>query len=516
MTSSAQGGANLDLLNRKLKDSHQAYQKLEVRYKQEAATLYKLINKLSRACKGQNIELDNKLAQLRTHLADNLSVEKANSLINGIDQLLNNHTSHIEQKLNLTRDTFVSSGKNLQQWRGLPPQLRRDLRALLDESNKPDQTVYDFLPHLQKLVELYNSAYQAADGSQEGQAVETLKREFTDELLALTTDIEFDASANEKLKQLKQRIGIAGKANELLAVCIELIKLLIDGIQSERKSSEAFLTQLNDALSTVYSAVAKSLQDSQFITEQSREVNAELKLQIEKLGQEVDEATDLDLLKKSVRTHLAEIADAIARREKLAEKEQTLNELLKGMQSRVNTLEVEAKEYRARLNEQRHKLFLDSLTQLPNRAAFDERLEIEYQRWKRYGGELSIAIMDLDHFKRINDTYGHAAGDKTLQVVAQLLNKTVRKTDFIGRFGGEEFVLILPEQASKNAAAPMNKLRVAVSKLPFKFKGHSVTVTASVGLSTFKKGEDISTVFERADQALYQAKEEGRNKLCIK
>ncbi|TAA43746.1 GGDEF domain-containing protein [Corallincola spongiicola] len=518
MTESAPASANIALVSQKLQQSQQAYQQLEVRYKQEAAALYKLINKLSLACKGQNIELDNKLALLRGHLTENLSIEKANKLLLSIDQLLNSHTSHVEKQLSYTRDQFQTSGKNLQQWRGLPPQLRRDLRSLIDSSGKVEQSVYDFLPHLQKLVELYNHAYDAAGSGDTAapQQVRKLKREFSDELLALMTEVEFDNEANTRLKQLKQKVGLANDIDELLSYCIELIKLLVESVQQERKSSEAFLNHLNEALSTVYGAVTQTLQNSQLLTEQSREVNSALKTQIEKLGAEVDAANDLDLLKEKVRLHLQEIASALEKRERLAEQEQSLNELLMAMQNRIDTLEEDAKSYRSRLNEQRQQLYLDSLTQLPNRAAFNERLEIEYQRWKRYGGDLSIAVLDLDHFKNINDTYGHIAGDKTLQVIAKLLGKTVRKTDFICRFGGEEFVLILPEQTAESATQPMNKLRIAVSKLPFKFKGQNVTVTVSIGLATFNKGENTETVFERADQALYAAKESGRNQLVIK
>jgi diguanylate cyclase (GGDEF)-like protein len=517
MTESASSENNTETLNKKLKEAQEAHHTLELHYKQETAALYKLINKLSLACKGQHIELDNKLANLRVQLADNVGIDKLSPLLTNIDQLLNQQITHLQKQLSTTRTTFIASGKRLQQRKGLPPSLRRELRKLLDDDSKKEQSLYGFLPLLQALVELYNKAEIAANES--GDSAEN-KRSFSlelhDDLLSLMTAIDFSDAEKLSFKQLRKRLGEATAANELLACSVELIKLLIQNVHQERRSSESFLNTLNEALSIVHGAVTQSLENASLITEQNRQLNSTLSTGITSLDAEVNAAKDLDLLKVKVRAHLLEITDALSKRDALASEELSLTESLELMQRRINALEKNAQSYRDQLSEQRQKVYLDSLTQLPNRLACDERINIEYQRWQRYGCDLSIAILDLDHFKQINDNYGHSAGDKTLQVVAQLLGKSLRKCDFIGRFGGEEFFAILPESRAELAIKPLNKLRLAISKLPFKFKGQNVNVTVSIGLTSFQSGEDIATVFERADEALYQAKEAGRNQVCIK
>ena len=125
-----------------------------------------------------------------------------------------------------------------------------------------------------------------------------------------------------------------------------------------------------------------------------------------------------------------------------------------------------------------------------------------------------MAIWDIDLFKIINDTHGHKAGDKTLIIIAQLLSKHCRKTDFVARFGGEEFIMLLPNTTEQSAATLTNKIRTVIEKTGFNAGGQHINITISCGLSEFRKGDTSGSVFERADQALYQSKANGRNQ-CI-
>ena len=158
---------------------------------------------------------------------------------------------------------------------------------------------------------------------------------------------------------------------------------------------------------------------------------------------------------------------------------------------------------------------IDPLTGLPNRAAWSERLDHEISQWQQQGNTLLLAMLDLDHFKRINDNYGHLAGDKVLKIIAGVLRKRLRGTDFIARFGGEEFVLLMPATEAVAGAKLLEKLRGFIEACPFHFKGEPVTITLSIGLSTFKAGEHSDLVLKRADQALYRAKHAGRNQVQI-
>nr|BFE92700.1 hypothetical protein GCM10020185_32360 [Pseudomonas brassicacearum subsp. brassicacearum] len=169
-------------------------------------------------------------------------------------------------------------------------------------------------------------------------------------------------------------------------------------------------------------------------------------------------------------------------------------------------MEQDAQVVRENLEEQRQKALIDPLTGLPNRAAWSERLEHEVAQWQQHGNSLLLAMLDLDHFKRINDNYGHLAGDRVLKLIASVLRKRLRGGDFIARFGGEEFVLLVPNTPLVAGAKLAEALRLAIEACPFHFKGEPVTVTVSIGLTAFKPGEHSDLVLKRADQALYRAK----------
>jgi diguanylate cyclase len=157
----------------------------------------------------------------------------------------------------------------------------------------------------------------------------------------------------------------------------------------------------------------------------------------------------------------------------------------------------------------------DALTGLPNRRAYDERVAEEVARHKRFGAPLSLVVFDLDNFKRINDRFGHKAGDKALKVIAKLLGQRLRETDFLSRYGGEEFVLLLPGAGGGDALALADKMRAAVAEAGLHSKGKPVPLTLSGGVALLKPGELPDVAFDRADQAMYQAKREGKNRIVL-
>jgi len=160
-----------------------------------------------------------------------------------------------------------------------------------------------------------------------------------------------------------------------------------------------------------------------------------------------------------------------------------------------------------------NKAFYDGLTGVYNRNKFDELMAIELKRDIRYKNNLSIAIVDIDHFKNFNDTYGHLIGDEVLVMIAEYLNNNVRETDIFARWGGEEFVILFPETSSEDARVVCEKLRLGIMKLEHKIAG---SVTASFGITQYKDKDVLASIFKRCDDALYASKQTGRNKVSIK
>jgi diguanylate cyclase (GGDEF)-like protein len=156
----------------------------------------------------------------------------------------------------------------------------------------------------------------------------------------------------------------------------------------------------------------------------------------------------------------------------------------------------------------------DGLTGIANRRYFELRIRDEFSRWQRYGGDLSMLLFDLDHFKRINDELGHLVGDTVLRVMAERVAATVRVQDVFGRFGGEEFALLLPCTNFDDAMIVAEKVRHSICETPIDVHGARVPVTASVGVACARR--EVTSSYEalinEADAALYVAKREGRNR----
>lgn len=158
----------------------------------------------------------------------------------------------------------------------------------------------------------------------------------------------------------------------------------------------------------------------------------------------------------------------------------------------------------------------DPLTEVMNRRALTERLTAELERVRRYDSQVSLLLIDLDHFKRINDTFGHLVGDDVLMEVATLLQRAVRSVDVVARYGGEEFVIVLPETKQPGAVAFAERIRELVEGHPFtQPEGGPLVLTASVGVASYPSPglETTEDLFAKADQALYRAKADGRNRV---
>ena len=159
---------------------------------------------------------------------------------------------------------------------------------------------------------------------------------------------------------------------------------------------------------------------------------------------------------------------------------------------------------------------LDGLTGLYNRRQFELGLEQEFNRTKRHPADFSLAILDIDFFKKVNDTYGHQYGDYVLKTVADIMKAAFRKTDLLYRYGGEELVIIMPETNIDGAIIPIQRLRRSVEEYNFDYNGIKAKVTVSIGLTmNFGKFKNTTELLKSADEALYKAKEEGRNRVVL-
>ncbi len=207
--------------------------------------------------------------------------------------------------------------------------------------------------------------------------------------------------------------------------------------------------------------------------------------------------------------------------------EQNLGELILMRHSRFNQAEIDQLETllccliyplrNATLYQQALKLaFTDALTQVHNRTAFNDAIRREMALAERQANNLSLAFIDIDHFKAINDNYGHDCGDQTLQSIAKCIKESIRECDVVYRYGGEEFVVLLSNTNSQGAILLAERIRTTIEQHILAYGMEVIKLTASIGVSSLRGNDTADDFIKRADEAMYQAKEKGRNQvICL-
>ncbi|KPX27242.1 GGDEF domain-containing protein [Pseudomonas syringae pv. delphinii] len=333
-------------------------------------------------------------------------------------------------------------------------------------------------------------------------------------LLGLLNDLTLSEYFRPQVEDMQLRLKHGLNWYELLPILDDLAVLMLAINNGGQQEFSSYLKQLNERLESFQSHLQAASEDHAENQSSARDLNEQLREQVGGLQSSVQDASDLNSLKQVLDNRFEGLLSTMDNYQlKRDEREREVASRLQGLASRVASMEQEALGFRTNLEEQRQKALIDPLTSLPNRAAWGERLEQEMADWQRDKNSLLVCILDLDHFKRINDGYGHLAGDKVLKIVANVFKKRLRPADFLARFGGEEFVMLLPATLSGTGLTLLDELRTAVELCPFHFKGERVTITVSIGVTALRTGERSDTAIKRADQALYKAKENGRNRV---
>lgn len=531
---------NLSKVKKQLAASVKARMHLEKSYETQLQSLMQFISRLSKICKNIDSALDNKLASLRDKFKKNPDITQVIPLLNDISGLINQVESRNIAQTRSTQTDIQLAAKTLKKQTNLAPPIRKKLNLLLSDLEEPHYAIMQLMPSTLALIKLYQqndslvnqTVKPSSDGLEQAKletpftTVQQDQQQNTDQqqnsskhsqiLTNLISQLAFDGKSAQQINDIQQSLIDNHDTQALLETSLDVLKLTIENISQERAAAQHFLIAINDTLLRVHQAVTGSLTKSKKASDEITKLDQTIVMEIKELSEEANKTTSLSELKSLVTDKLSAVTDVISNKVILEKQEKNaLLDNLNIMENRLLDIEKEADEYKRYVAIQKLKSLQDVLTKLPNRAAFEERMEVEYQRWKRYNQSLCLAVIDIDFFKRINDTYGHIAGDKTLKVVANALKKSLRSTDFIARFGGEEFVMLFPQTSLKEITAPLNKIRHTIKNIPFKFKNEEVVITISIGVTDFKKDDKPLQVFDRADQALYEAKNTGRDKVVL-
>ena len=331
-------------------------------------------------------------------------------------------------------------------------------------------------------------------------------------LIALLNDLPFSSGYEQQLSALRTRIEQGLNWYELAPLLDELAIIIIAIANGGKNELKQYLLQLNHRLTAFSENLQVTSAGYQAASADAQKLDNDLRQHVSHIHDDVQTADDLNHLKQLVETRLDSFINSLqAYQQKRVLSDSDMLSRFQALAEHSQQMEHEAQQLSIKLEEQRRKALLDPLTGIANRAALTERLELEYARIQRNNSSLVLTIIDFDHFKRINDDYGHLAGDKVLKIIAQELSKRLRKTDFIARFGGEEYVILLPETPLAEGKKLIETLRLVIQACPFHFRGEPVTITFSAGIGQVCPQESLDDAFERIDQALYAAKKAGRN-----
>ena len=468
----------------------------EKQWKAERNTLERMLVRTSLASEGQAPELDRLLVRIRKDLRKNrVDVDAWKELQDQIDRqvaLLDERQSAADKK---------------------PSFFSRKSREPEPQQQQQQQT------HSEPLPENTEPPGPAPGNDQDiednAQRLRIARR--VGQLLGqMLAQVSLEPAAEARARSLQQSLLASNDWEELREGLNHVAELVIAAVTRSKREFEDFLKRLDERLELLREHFSAQSSAQSGRLHASEDLDREIREEIERVGQRLQESDNLQDLKQSVSRHLASIGQAVGRfRTQETERERVLSGQLEAMQEKVAAMEAHSEQMQEQVRKERLRAMTDLLTELPNREAWQERLSFEYNRWQRYSHPLTVGVLDIDLFKRINDCYGHKAGDRVLQLVAKEFRERLRTTDFVARFGGEEFVVLFPETEPADARSVVDKLREHVGKLPFHFRGEPVTVTFSAGLAGFVAGDTEESVFDRADRALYQAKDAGRDRVII-
>ena len=490
-------------LSKKLQQSIQSRKQLEDDYLRDSQRYSNFVNDLCLALSGVDTELDTLLHKLRGHLQQNASAAVLEPIMQKLSDAISQHTIRLQTQLKLTNESIRQALASIKPHDN---NSRSKLQRVASEFEQPTMTVSHYLPLMNQLLAL---SYQ-----QPAVKTETQVSQYQSQLLDLLSEVEFSGNAADTLRQMKVALQKPQTSETLLAITLKIMRLVFSNINDERKSAQHFLKQLNASLESVQSVLGKTIDHSSDYADQRVHLNQKLKNGVSEISACVTDACELYDLKESVGKQLQTLSETLNQHLKLHDEErENFNSNTLEIKQQLRDTEAQVEYYKKELAKQQFRSLQDNLTKLPNRSAFEERLNLEFERWVKGETQLTIAVIDVDHFKNINDNFGHIAGDKTLQVIAGTLSKALKESGFVCRYGGEEFAIIFCSD-DREAYQHIENARGKVATIPFKFKSEDIRITVSAGIAKCQYNEDTPlAVFERADKALYDAKNSGRNKV---
>ncbi|MFT5502767.1 MAG: diguanylate cyclase (GGDEF)-like protein [Gammaproteobacteria bacterium] len=468
--------------------------------------LRKTIRELCIVARGHDRKLDSQLGQIQT-LARTSQNEKLRTVLTQLIQTVHSRDPDNKDDKSRISDSIRLILELLHQIKFDDDQ-RKQLKPLssgLLESVAHEYNTDKIRPYITQLADLINEGFLTNDHVENSDELLVslcktlssfnLKDGILDRILADYSEDKTDVEKMAWLESLVDRIGH-----------------LVKSLSQSREDLESFILEVTDQLNEIAGAISQDQKERLTEFDQVQAFQQSMNQGVDAIQDEIEKSQNIETLKqiigKNIRSLKSGVSDFVDRSNQRRQEAETSNQELSRKISRMEQHRIDLQN---RLTESREKMLVDTLTGAGSRLAYNEQMENELARWQRHGDVFSYAILDIDFFKRINDQHGHIAGDNALKLVSKIMMEHTRKSDYLFRIGGEEFVLLLIKTGVHQAATCVEAIRNSIEKRDFHFKKQLVRITLSAGITESRSDDLRDSLYERADKALYQAKNSGRN-----
>lgn len=469
--------------------------------------------------KGTNPNIDAELKLIKKLLAGKPDYERASELTIALNAQLKNESKFMQQKNMDTLSQIEKSLRSIVELEAVPKEVKGDIKSFLQNLGSEKSNTSSPVAQFETALKLFRQALSNNVVSQSQESVkmqQELHLQITQELQELLSPYYAQNKEDKRIIELRQKLNSGLEHSELLECCLALIRFVIRDVMKEASSANRLIHDIHSSLEKINTGIKSTIATSKSRFEKRSKHNQSMREQIDAIESALGDSQRIEDLKREAQANLKDMQSSInaCEADERAEQKKIIA-LLESMQKRITELESKASNYKQKLIDQRVITMTDTLTKLPNRMAYEEKVENEFVKANARNTLLCMALVDIDHFKRINDKYGHSVGDKTLQIIASQIKKNLAPSDFIARWGGEEFIILLPNSDLDESFDRLEKMREKVANLPFMFKGARVSVTVSIGLIDARQSLSVDAAFESVDKLLYHAKQDGRNQTIM-
>jgi diguanylate cyclase len=341
-------------------------------------------------------------------------------------------------------------------------------------------------------------------------------------LIAFLEELEtsLPGPVDKELDESRRLVSACETCEDMLALrepLLRLGQLCGQSFHGERDLFARLIKEIDQYLGEMEENLLDSMGQARAMAEANTNFDHQMAQGMTEMSESLAVSQDLDSLHQVVVSKLAFLRQALENKRKNDEQQLArVNEKMEDLQRNVAHMRQEVSMAREQSRQLEEQLQKDGLTGTLNRRGYEDRIAQEFERFLRYRHMLSVVVFDLDHFKRVNDQFGHQRGDRCLKVISARVAPEIRKSDALARYGGDEFVLILPGIGQDEAAKVAEKIRCMVEQLRFLYEGRRLPMTLSMGVAQARDSDATAEdLFRRADQALYAAKAEGRNRVKV-